>query len=98
MSRVTLATFKKLAKNENLYIKCKSDFDPMSDGVKFDPSANFKPVERGAANDTNTLGIKGVWLVLGSRDYFQPYAKDGFNGIEVWNCCGSFVLANRGLL
>lgn len=44
-------------------------------------------------NSQNTLGYIGVWLVDSSRNWFTPYEDDDFHGIEVYNCCGSFVVA-----
>ena len=41
----------------------------------------------------NTLGYKGVWLVGSSRDYFTAFDNGEFEGIEVYNCCGGFVVA-----
>lgn len=41
----------------------------------------------------NNLGIQGVWLVNGSRDSFTAYDDGVFQGIHVYNCCGSFVVA-----
>lgn len=44
-------------------------------------------------NSPNTLGYIGVWLVDSSRNWFKPYEDDQFQGIEVYNCCGSFIVA-----
>ena len=95
MSRkITLATFKSwIRKNPNFLIMCKSSFDGMIDGISYDSSAEFKPAESAAFPCNNNLGFSGIWLVFGSRDSFEAYDNNGFVGIEVYNCCGSFVVA-----
>lgn len=50
-------------------------------------------VEEHFFNNKNTLGYKGIWLVNGSRDHFNAFDDGEFEGIEVYNCCGSFVIA-----
>lgn len=94
MAKITKATFKSFIKKAgpNLLIKCKSSFDGMIDGISYNPSAAFHPAQKAEHVHENNLGIQGVWLVSGSRDMFQEYNKDGIRGIEVWNCCGSFVV------
>jgi len=52
--------------------------------------------ERERFND-NSLGIKNAYFVGSSRDYFQPYDRDGFKGYEIYNCVGSFILAVKDL-
>jgi len=99
--KITKATFKSFVnKNRgNLYIKVSSDFDGMQDMVvNMKAPVFFKADEN---NDwanrenllENTLGVAGIWLVGQSRDYFNKYEADGFVGIEVSNCCGSFTVA-----
>jgi hypothetical protein len=46
-------------------------------------------------NSPNTLGYIGIWLVDSSRNWFQAYEDDQFQGISVDNCCGSFIVAIR---
>ena len=93
--KVTKATFKSFRKkNEgNLWIKCKSNYDGMVDGVTFNSDPTFKPCQSADGFSDYNLGINGVWLVGGSRDWFKVYEENGFEGIAVSNCCGSFVLA-----
>lgn len=50
-------------------------------------------IEASFFSNKNTLGYKGVWLVNDSRDYFSKFDNDEFEGIEVYNCCGGFVIA-----
>ena len=91
--KITKATFKAfINKNhDKLFIRTFSNFDPMEDGVR-NVEDSFHPATT-TDHDRNTLGIRGVWIVLGSRDSFRPYFKDGFTGIEVYNCCGHFAVA-----
>lgn len=94
MSKITKATFKSFVKKNraNLLVFEKSRFDGMVDCVMPTENSGFtKAVSADYAHDNN-LGIQGVWLVGGSRDYFTAYEKNGVKGIEVYNCCGSFVV------
>lgn len=50
-------------------------------------------IENRMASKENTLGYHGIWLVGSSRDHFSHYEDDNFIGIEVYNCCGSFIIA-----
>jgi len=92
--KITKATFKKFLKQPNLLISQRSTFDGMVDGVMPSSDKSFKPIEPDGHVE-NTLGIKGVWLVGGGRDFFTHYEKDGIIGIEVYNCCGSFIVGVR---
>jgi hypothetical protein len=40
----------------------------------------------------NNFGIRGVYLVFGSRDYFTAFDENGITGIRVSNSCGSFIV------
>ena len=95
MSKITKSTFKAfLRKNPRPLIKVGSNFDPMVDCVM--PVAGGFDVAREANYPCeNNLGLAGVWLVGGSRNYFTEYIKDGLVGIRVSNCCGSFVVAAK---
>lgn len=94
MKRITKATFKSFVKKNraNLYVKVKSSFDGMTDCVQ-QLNGGFAPAKEAVYTHENNLGIGGVWLVNGSRDYFREVTQDGFTGIEVYNCCGTFVVA-----
>lgn len=50
-------------------------------------------VEANFFSNENTLGYSGIWLVNSSRDHFRAFDNGDFQGIEVYNCCGSFVIA-----
>lgn len=91
--KITKATIKSwVNKNRgNIYISVKSHFDGMVDCVM--------PVEDSftlakACNDMDyRMGISGAWFVGDSRDYFTPYDDGAYVGYEVYNCCGTFLLA-----
>ena len=97
MKKVTLATVKSfIRKNRpNLLIRCKSRFDGMIDGLSSDCDSGFSPAKSDPAAfyQDRTQGIAGAWFVGQSRDYFSAYSKDGLVGYEVYNACGSFILA-----
>lgn len=100
MRKITKATVKKFIREnkENLLISNKSRFDGMVDCVMPSNNQNFRKAQVDDLEDKYTLGIKGAWFVGSSRDYFTPKFND--NGelieIEVYNSCGSFVLAKGG--
>lgn len=91
----TMATLKSFIRKNpgQLYIKKKSSFDGMTDCVEFDRSAAFVPAVAPERTHPENLGIAGAWCVGQSRDYIREFNADGFRGFEVYNCCGSFVLA-----
>jgi vesicle coat complex subunit len=94
--KITRATFKSFVnKNkENLLVKVKSNFDGMVDCVT-EVKDTFTPATKSNLSEKYTLGIQGIWLVGQSRDWFKEYKESGLTGIEVSNCCGSFVVAIR---
>jgi hypothetical protein len=83
--RITKATYKSFIKKNqnNLYFRSLSNFDGMVDCV-MPTKTEWKKVE----NWEDLLNNKIGWLVGSSRDYFTPIE----NGIEVYNCCGSFQI------
>ena len=93
--KITRATFKSFVKrNEGkLFIRNKTTFDAMIDGVSSCGDQSFAPVENEEIISPYTLGIMGVWLVGQSRDYFTSFKQGEFEGIEVSNCCGNFIIA-----
>jgi hypothetical protein len=88
--KITLATLKAFAKRnaENLFIYEKSSFDGMTDCVQENRDAKWHNVTIEKA-----YGHNGVWLVGSNRDYFTLYADENYIGIEVYNCCGTGILA-----
>lgn len=105
MKKPTLATLKAFIRknHSNLMIRCDPSFDGMIDGTSYNHEAKFSPIKKldrshmafksAEGSFDNTLGISGVWLVGSSRDHITGYSKDGMFGYEVYNCCGSFVVA-----
>ena len=92
--KITKATLKSFVKKNagSLYIKKKRSFDGVVDGCII-IREGFSPVVSTQNNREHTLEITGAWLVNGSRDYFNAYQDDNFVGIEVYNCCGNFIIA-----
>ena len=93
--RITKSTFKSfLKKNEGkLFVQSKSSFDGMVDCVMPTDNKQFVRAEKAYHPCDNNFGIQGVWLVNGSRDSFTAYDDGVFQGIHVYNCCGSFIVA-----
>lgn len=95
--KITLATIKSFInnemKNDKLYIASLSSFDGMVDCVMPSDDKNFKKAVKSERNSENDLGVAGAWFVKGSRDSFETFENDEFKGFEVYNCCGSFILA-----
>ncbi len=94
--KITLTTVKSFIKKnrKDLFINVKSSFDGMTDGCE--PRKDgfiFASTEKQDTCRENTLGVAGAWFVFQSRDYFKPYSDDKFEGIEVSNACGHFILA-----
>ena len=93
MKKITKATLKSFVRRNDgkLFVNVKSSFDGMTDGCE-SRNGGFQP-QRTADFADHTLGIAGIWLVGSSRDYFKAYDKDDYEGIEVSNCCGYFIVA-----
>lgn len=96
MTKITRTTFKKFIRGNDgkLFINVRSKFDGMTDCVE-SCNGGFTPVEPSTRDAEYSLGIAGLWLVGSSRDYFTAYEDANFKGIEVYNCCGTQVLAVR---
>lgn len=94
--KITLATLKAFIRKNagELYIRNVSDFNGMTDGVEYatHPQARRVTVDSECYQQAHTLGIRGVWVVGGSRDHITAHEKDGESGLHVYNCCGSFDL------
>lgn len=93
MKKTTRATFKKFLRENKgkLLINVKSEFDGMTDCCE-SQHAGFQPAKENGKDDNYTLGINGVYLVGHGGDRFRSYSENGLNGIEVYNCCGHFVV------
>ena len=94
--KITLSTLKSFAKRnkDKIYSKCKSSFNGMTDGVesvngKWEKSTITEPNER----QYYKTGISGIYTVGSSRDYFTIYEDATMFGIEVYNSCGTTILA-----
>lgn len=96
MSKITKATLKSfINKNRTeLFVREKAAFCGMIDGLEYSKEG-FKKAEQSERQEKYSLGIKGVWLVGGSRNFFSAYEEENFTGIEVYNCCGNFIIAIR---
>ena len=96
MKKITLAGLKSfIRKNkDNLYIKVKSDFDGMVDGI-VEVDMDWKKVEAEKIDftDKNTIGICGAWLVGESRDRIQ--ITDDGETITVGNYCGNWEICKK---
>ena len=92
--KITLATIKSFVrKNDgNLHINVESNFDGMVDCV-MPVNGGYTKAEPTGHNLRHTLGILGAWFVGQSRDYFTAWEDETMTGYNVYNCCGSFVLA-----
>lgn len=98
MPKITKATLKSfINKNrDKLFIREKSSYCGMIDGLEYS-NEGFKKAEQSERQEKYSLGVKGVWLVGGSRNSFSSYNDENFSGIEVYNCCGSFIVAIKTL-
>lgn len=94
--RITLATvksfMKKAMETSGLFIHPKSSFNGMTDGIEQVEAKITKVTELNfdKKNDFGTGHL--MWFVLGGRDYFQFVRRGPYYGIEVHNCCGSFLV------
>lgn len=96
--KLTLASLKSFIKANDgqIWIKNISDFDAMVDCVMPCNDAGFRKAEKKECTEysyNHNLGYYGIWLVNGSRNNFSHYNDGIFTGIEVYNCCGSFIVA-----
>ena len=94
--KITLSTFKSFVRRNllDLHVRVRSEFDSMTDGCEW-RDRGWRPAEAPETVWKHNLGVRGIWLVGGSRDYFSPYHEGGYLGIEVSNSCGHFIVAVR---
>ena len=98
--KITKATFRSFI-NKNrakLFVKVLSSFDGMTDCVQQSERSQFIPAGKASYAPNHNLGIQGVWLVNGSRDFFSHYEDAEFVGLKFYNCCGSGVVAIRKVI
>ena len=98
MKKTTRATIKSFIKKQhadkNLYVKTKSSFDGMVDMVT-DVQDDFRKVDEINMEKEYDFGIRGLWLVGGSRDWFKDYEDEKYIGYEIYNCCGSSLIVRK---
>ena len=94
MSKITKSTIKSFIKKNisSLYIKVEAKFNGDCDCV-IATDGGFSLAQKDESNASYMLGVKGAWFVGNSRDHFTAYDDGQFSGYEVYNSCGSFVLA-----
>lgn len=86
--KITLATLKSfIRKAEELFVIHHSSFCGMSDMVETNENPTLIKVSK-----EDAIGIKGVWVVGGSRDYFWFKETETMYGIRVSNACGHATL------
>jgi hypothetical protein len=99
--KLTKASFKSFLKRNqgNLFIRNESHFNGMSDMVESNENPQWRKLEASTRSFGHEyhLGYEGVYLVRSSRDSFIPFAEDGYVGINVYNCCGSFTVATKSM-
>jgi hypothetical protein len=90
--KITKTTIKSFVKKnfDNLHIKRLSAFDGMVDCV-MPIEDTFNKAQKSQRNPYYTLGIDNAWFC--GRELYRPYNDNGFVGYEVYNVCGSFILA-----
>jgi hypothetical protein len=93
--KVTKATFKSFIKKNraSLLIMVSSRFDGMTDCCESTGDKDFTAALDSDRFEEHTIGIQGVWLVGGGRDWFFTFETETHIGIEYSNCCGSGAIA-----
>ena len=93
--KITLSTLKSFVKKNraDLQILVSSTFDSMVDCVRPTDHSDFVPTVTTAYDERTTLGIHGIWLVGGSRNWFESFKSETHTGFTVSNCCGKFTVA-----
>ena len=89
-----MATLKAFAKRnaKQLYKKQTSRFDGMTD-CNQSVKEEFTATELSDKTDYYATGIQGIYTVGSSDDHFDVYEDKDFYGIEIYNCCGTSILA-----
>ena len=93
--RITLATVKSfINKNEGkLFVNPKSRFDGMVDMVTPNEGSKFNPAEPSYTPHKNNFNMRGVWFVFDGGDSYTAYDDGKYQGFDVYNCCGNFIIA-----
>jgi len=92
--KITMATLKSFAKRnaDKLFVKNLSRFNGMSDCVE-QVEDDFSKTEVSEEYGFFRTGIQGIYTVGSGRDYFSRFENEKYYGIEVFNSCGSSILA-----
>jgi len=92
--KITKTTFKSFIKKnkKNLQVWIQAEFDGMTDCVQ-SIRGSFEPMQDSEVWPEHNLGIKGIWLVNGGRDYFSKFEENGMVGIKYFNSCGRGIVA-----
>lgn len=92
--KITMATLKSFAQRNknNLFSREISSFSGMTDCVE-KSNTNWVRSEIKEPGGYYQTGIQGVYTVGCSRDYFTLYEDDIYIGIEVYNSCGTTIIA-----
>lgn len=92
--KITKTTFKSFIKKnkKNLQVWIQAEFDGTTDCVE-SIRGSFEPMQDSEKWPEHNLGIKGIWLVNGGRDYFSKFEENGMVGIKYFNCCGRGIVA-----
>jgi len=93
--KITLATYKRFAlRHQNeLYVKNLSSFNGMIDMVDKVDNPRWQKTKLSEDSRREDEFVKGAWTVGSSRDSFSLYEDDEYVGIEIYNCCGSDIVA-----
>lgn len=80
--------------NQRKFVEMKKD-KPSETSYQYGAERGItrEEIDSRCAENKNTLGFCGIWVVNDSRDSFDAYEDDKFKGIEVYNSCGNFIVA-----
>lgn len=98
MKKLNRANFKSFIKKQApvLYIKQYSQFDGMVDGISYNKNPVFEKVGSYVIQSDRDIIIRGengvFGMVFRDGNSFSAYNDGQFEGIEVYNCCGKFVV------
>ena len=96
--KITLATLKSFARrnNSHLYVKDIRSFSGMTDAIE-EVDDEFKETTITDDRSFFKTGIVGLYTVGQSRDYFNIYEDENYEGIKLVNCCNTTILAKKKL-
>jgi hypothetical protein len=94
MKKITLRTVKAFINKHRHELQLKPVRGFGNKGMALvDIQGEFKPVKSTKYHLFYTLGINEAWFVGNGCDYIDLYSRDDKTGYEVYNACGSFILA-----